>query len=160
MEANYGAKLQDILNGTSNTNLVCELRAGLTSVDPRGVWALPFPGASIVNAGHDSSNPTPNNLMWSDITVYNSTGALGGDELQDGPLYSTQAAGLAGMGCNYEGQLMTSGISRSMHPAGVNVCMCDGSVHFLLNSVDELNWCRMQSKNDGQLLTSDFGNAP
>ena len=103
-------------------------------------------------------NPAPNNLMWSQIGVYNGIGALGGDELEDGAVNASQAAGIAGMGCNYEGQVMTSAMSRSMHPAGVNVCMCDGSVHFLLNQVDELNWCRMQSKADGQPVDSDFGN--
>lgn len=156
MSANYGAKLQDITDGLSNTNMVCELRAGLTSIDPRGIWAMGFPGASVVNAGRDSYNPSPNNLLWSDVAVYNGTGALGGDELEDGTTYATKAAGLAGMGCNYEGELMTSAMSRSMHPAGVNVCMCDGSVHFILNTIDELNWCRMQSKTDAQPIDYDY----
>ena len=59
MEANYGAKLQDILDGTSNTMLVCELRAGMVSNDPRGVWAMPFPGSSICNAGRSILQSQP-----------------------------------------------------------------------------------------------------
>ena len=57
MSANYGARLTDITDGTSNTSLVAELRAGLTPIDPRGVWAMGFPGASIVNAGRTRTTP-------------------------------------------------------------------------------------------------------
>src|SRR5262249_15117115 len=60
MSANYGAKIVAITDGTSNTIMVAELRAGLSAIDPRGVWALGFPGSSIVNAGRASYNPTPN----------------------------------------------------------------------------------------------------
>jgi prepilin-type processing-associated H-X9-DG protein len=49
---------------------------------------------------------------------------------------------------------MTSAMSRSLHPAGVNVCMVDGSVHFMSNEIDELNWCRLSSKTDGQIVNS------
>ena len=65
------------------------------------------------------------------------------------------------MGGTTSGSLMTSAMSRSMHPAGVNICMCDGSVHFMMNQIDELNWCRYASKTDGQATYHfDFGNSP
>ena len=59
MSSNYGSKIEEISDGSSNTAMVAELRAGLTQVDPRGVWALGFPGASIVNAGRGAYNPSP-----------------------------------------------------------------------------------------------------
>ncbi len=44
-----------------------------------------------------------------------------------------------------------------MHAGGVNCCMADGSVRFVSNYIDEVNWCRLISKADGQVITvSDF----
>jgi prepilin-type processing-associated H-X9-DG protein len=116
-------------------------------VDPRGVWALGFPGASIVNAGRGSYNPSPNNLLGG-------TAADGGDELQDGGLYCSQQNAALGMGCTTSGSLMTSAMSRSKHTGGVNVCLADGSVRFIRDSITELDWCRLLSKADGQIITN------
>ena len=105
-----------------------------------------FSGASLVNGGRDVYNPTPNNLLGGIADD-------GGDELEDGALYCTPDGALKGMGCTTSGSLMTSSMSRSLHPGGVNVVMCDGSVHFIANTIDELNWCRLQSRCDGQIVT-------
>jgi len=147
MSCDYGAKISEIRDGTSNTILVAELRAGLTTNDPRGVWAMGFSGASIVNAGRAPYNPTPNNLI----------GGLpqdGGDELEDGGNYCTPAGAALGMGCTSVGNLMTSAMSRSLHTGGVNTCFADGSVHFIQNEIDELTWVRLLSKADGQIVNS------
>jgi prepilin-type N-terminal cleavage/methylation domain-containing protein len=152
MSANYGAKLLEITDGTSNTIMVGELRAGLKANDPRGVWALGFPGSSIVNAGRAGYNPTPNN------TISAPTGGDGGDELQDGatfcsdPNLGTQYR----MGCTVDGTLMTSAMSRSLHPGGVNCCNADGSVRFVRDSVSQITWVRLLSKADGQVLDNDW----
>ncbi len=152
MAANYGAGLLEITDGTSNTVMVAELRAGLKPNDPRGVWALGFPGASIVNAGRSAFNPTPNN------TASAPTGGDGGDELQDGAGYCSDAnlGPKFRMGCTTDGTLMTSAMSRSLHAGGVNCCNADGSVRFVRDSVSELTWVRLLSKADGQVLDSDY----
>jgi prepilin-type processing-associated H-X9-DG protein len=149
MAANYGARLLEILDGTSNTIMVGELRAGLTAVDPRGVWALGFPGSSIVNAGRASYNPTPNNLLGG-------VSADGGDELQNGDKYCNPATAALGMGCTTSGTDMTSAMARSLHPGGVNCCFADGSVHFVKNSVSQLTWVQLLSKADGQATGTDY----
>src|SRR5262249_7022868 len=126
MSANYGARIAEITDGTSNTIMVAELRAGIKSVDPRGVWAIGQPGSSIVNAGRDATNPTPNNRLG-DI---NSSGKYKfGDELEFcTSKYANPTQGsVDGMGCNGN-TLMTSAQSRSKHTGGVNVCLGDGSV--------------------------------
>ncbi|MDB5309477.1 MAG: hypothetical protein JWO38_3679 [Gemmataceae bacterium] len=150
MSTNYGAKLLDITDGTSNTIMVAELRAGLSAIDPRGVWAMGFPGASVVNAGRAGYNPTPNNTLGG-------TAADGGDELQDGSTYcSPQTAQLNKMGCTTSGSSMTSGMSRSQHTGGVNTCQADGSVRFIKDSISQISWVRLLSKSDGQVLDSDW----
>jgi prepilin-type N-terminal cleavage/methylation domain-containing protein/prepilin-type processing-associated H-X9-DG protein len=149
MACNYGAKITDITDGTSNTILVGELRAGLTAVDPRGVWALGFPGSSIVNAGRASYNPTPNNLL----------GGVpddGGDELQNGAKYCSPATAALGMGCTTSGTDMTSAMARSLHTGGVNCCFADGSVHFVHNGVSQLTWVQLLSRSDGQPTGTDY----
>lgn len=148
MCSNYGSPIAAITDGTSNTTLVLELRAGLSAIDPRGIWAMGFPGASIVNAGRAAYNPTPNNMLGG-------TSADGGDELEDGSTYCSVPTAALGMGCTTSGTLMTSAMTRSLHTGGVNVCMADGSGRFLSNNMDQLTWCRIQSKADGQIV-SDF----
>jgi prepilin-type N-terminal cleavage/methylation domain-containing protein/prepilin-type processing-associated H-X9-DG protein len=149
MSCNYGAKITEITDGTSNTILAGELRAGLTAVDPRGVWALGFPGSSIVNAGRASYNPTPNNLLGG-------VAADGGDELENGNQFCSPTNAALGMGCTTSGTDMTSAMARSLHTGGVNCCFCDGSVHFVQNAVSQLTWVQLLSKADGQVTGTDY----
>jgi prepilin-type N-terminal cleavage/methylation domain-containing protein/prepilin-type processing-associated H-X9-DG protein len=145
MCSNYGAKIADITDGPSNTFLVGELRAGLSPIDPRGIWAMGMPGASIINAGRANYNPTPNNLI----------GGLppdGGDELEDGANFCSPATAALGMGCTTSGTLMTSAMMRSLHAGGVQAVFCDGSVHFISNNIDQVTYCRLASKADGQVV--------
>jgi len=148
MSSNFGAQWRDIMDGTSNTTMVDELRAGLSPIDPRGVWAMGFPGASVVNGGRGAYNPSPNNKLGG-------TSADGGDELEDGSSYCSPTTAAMGMGCTTSGTLMTSAMSRSQHTGGVNVCLCDGSIRFLSDNLDQLTWCRLQATADGQVV-GDF----
>jgi prepilin-type N-terminal cleavage/methylation domain-containing protein len=45
---NVGAKLKGITDGTSNTLMLGEVRAGITALDRRGSWALGQAGASVL----------------------------------------------------------------------------------------------------------------
>jgi prepilin-type N-terminal cleavage/methylation domain-containing protein/prepilin-type processing-associated H-X9-DG protein len=149
MACNYGATLPQITDGTSNTIMAAELRAGLSAVDPRGVWALGFSGSSIVNGGRGSYNPTPNNLLGG-------VSDDGGDELQNGNKYCNLATAAQGMGCTTSGTDMTSAMSRSLHSGGVNTCFADGSVHFISNGISQLTWVQLLSKSDGQVTGTDW----
>ncbi len=148
MSANYGARFSEVTDGLSNTILVAELRAGKSPLDPRGVWALGFPSSSIVNAGRAASNPSPNNLLGDS--------GKDGDEIQTCSKFWTATIGSGDkLGCMKGGTLMTSGMSRSLHPAGVNTCFGDGSVRFIKNNIDEQSWGFLISKAEGSIVTVD-----
>lgn len=148
--SNYGATIEQVTDGTSNTIMVAELRAGINPLDNRGVWALGFSGSSIVNAGRQAYNPTPNNMLGG-------AGQEGdGDEIQSCDQIWTANIGALGMGCIQEsGPINCSATSRSMHPGGVMCCMADGSARMIYNSISEYTWCLLLSKADGETLPSD-----
>jgi prepilin-type N-terminal cleavage/methylation domain-containing protein/prepilin-type processing-associated H-X9-DG protein len=151
MGANYGAKIQAISDGSSNTLAVAELRSGISPLDPRGTWALGFPSASIVNAGRAAYNPTPNNSLGDS--------GHDGDEIENCVRFWAVGIGsLQRMGCidSKNGGVMTSGQSRSLHAGGVNVVFCDGHVILLTDGLSQRTWGLISSKADGQVLPSDF----
>jgi hypothetical protein len=43
--------------------------------------------------------------------------------------------------------------ARSRHHGGVNVCNCDGSVHFVLNTISTSVWSAMGTMNGGEVAT-------
>ncbi len=44
---------------------------------------------------------------------------------------------------------------RSFHPGGVNSLFCDGSVHFMKNTVNVATWQALGSINGGEVISSD-----
>jgi prepilin-type N-terminal cleavage/methylation domain-containing protein/prepilin-type processing-associated H-X9-DG protein len=137
---NFGATLTmlTVLDGTSNTILLNEVRtAGHLSVgDPRGVWAMGMPGASVTCACYcwDCTNPNDHNDNSDDVQggVNDSAGGMGA--WQTCPFQQAEA--------------------RSLHTAGVNVAFADGSVRFVVNEVSQSVWWAMNCRDDGISYTS------
>jgi prepilin-type N-terminal cleavage/methylation domain-containing protein/prepilin-type processing-associated H-X9-DG protein len=136
---NWAQTISRIPDGSSNTILLGELRTGshLSSLDPRGTWALGFPGASVLS-GHFS---------W-DCTVPN-TREDNADDCE-GCINDPQGGMGAWPGCPYQ-----QAQARSRHSGGVNVAMADASVRFVRDSISQANWWFMNSANDGR--THNFG---
>jgi prepilin-type N-terminal cleavage/methylation domain-containing protein/prepilin-type processing-associated H-X9-DG protein len=44
---------------------------------------------------------------------------------------------------------------RSRHPGGINVLLADGSVRFVKNSINEVTWWALGSRNGGEVISSD-----
>ncbi len=154
MGENFGSTIASVTDGLSNTACVAELRAGLTTADVRGVWAMGLGMASL--AGHAKSyNPTPNNLKGFNIIQGCNDG---GDEMQAGPILGQQVMNAAQLGMGFNcgsGMYNSGGQSRSMHPGGVNVGFGDGSVRYIKNSISNAIWIAILAKNDGIVLSSD-----
>jgi prepilin-type processing-associated H-X9-DG protein len=134
--------------GLTTMVAVDEIRAGVNSLDPRGVWALGFVGAS-TTAGHGIYRKCgrPNNPSIESDLVANCerVRALAG---------GSEALAAMGMGCK---TWFTSSVSfeagaRSLHPGGVNLLMLGGSVHFVSDDVGEQVWHNMHRRDyKGQL---------
>ncbi len=133
---NWAAAIPRIEDGSSNTIMIAELRIGshLGAQDSRGVWALGFPGASVV-AGNGWDCALPNTME---------------DNADDceGCVNDPKNGMGAWPGCPFQ-----QATSRGRHTGGVQVALGDGSVRFVRNSVTMANWFMMLSRNDGLTWT-------
>ena len=150
MSLNQAAKLRQIVDGTSKTILVAEIRIGLTEKDRRGTWAMGTAGASAMfwhGYGGDCNGPNPANDHSDDI---------------EGCSTVIQQVGLEvmrreRMTC-WEPCPSYQASARSQHgPGGVQVAFIDGSVHFIDDSVNTTGpwglccgvWDRLIASADG-----------
>jgi len=130
---NWGAALQRIQDGSSNTVMLAEVRSGayLGAVDSRGVWALGFPGASVVSGAPswDCLAPNGNEDNADDCTgcINDPTNGMG-----------------AWPGCPFQ-----QAGPRSRHIQGVQIAMADGSVRFMRNDIAVGTFYAMMMRDDG-----------
>ena len=57
--------------------------------------------------------------------------------------------------CGSNSYVQSHNAARSYHPGGVNVAMCDGSVRFAKDSVDEQAWRSLGSRQGGEVIRAD-----
>jgi len=135
---NRGITLLSIQDGTASTILIDELRIGPVAGDLRGTWAMGQAGASISAGNGRSDTPTPNVSQsgWDDIQGCSDQPAIG-------------------MGC-CSGCLSWQVTAKSKHTGGVNVAFADGHIQFVANSVTNLTWFLLHSRNDGQVISGNY----
>jgi prepilin-type N-terminal cleavage/methylation domain-containing protein/prepilin-type processing-associated H-X9-DG protein len=160
MGVNFGVSLAAITDGTSNTAFFAEMRSGVATIDIRGTWAMGMAGASLCCETRPY-NPTPNCKNWAGPPP----GDDGGDELQTCNFTWQRVPNLAalGMPCNTgpgnfggNGGLNNSGgQARSLHPGGVNVCLGDGSVRFIKDSISNTTWFSLIVSDDTWIISAD-----
>jgi len=150
MAINWGAKMNDISDGTSNTILLNEIRIGINASDRRGCWAMGLGGASVTGSNNRGDCILPNdNIEYSDdIEDCNAVRQAAG--------LGNSGLGILRMGCSNDNLPNnwpnTQAQARSKHSGGVNACFSDGSVKFIVNSIQQNIWGYVQSRNDGQAL--------
>jgi prepilin-type N-terminal cleavage/methylation domain-containing protein/prepilin-type processing-associated H-X9-DG protein len=124
MGANISVRMAEITDGTSQTIMLGELRAGLTSGDPRGIWAMSGGASSLW--GHGSVNEC--DMCGVNNPAEDAENFPGCDQLTSSLGKSTLLRDR--MGCYDYPSFNQAGV-RSLHPGGANVCFCDGSVHWI-----------------------------
>jgi prepilin-type processing-associated H-X9-DG protein len=127
MGGNLSLGLKQIEDGSSNTVMLGELRAGLSSSDRRGVWAMGMAGSSSIWAHSTDDCIGPNSCLPGADNIYGGPNVVRdvGDATM---LQECMAIGGGGAASN-------QAAPRSLHVGGVNVAFCDGSVAFITENV-------------------------
>ncbi|QDU57564.1 DUF1559 family PulG-like putative transporter [Aeoliella mucimassa] len=128
MGPNASIKLRQVTDGTSNTIMVGEIRAGINERDPRGAWAF----------GHAGGNLVAHNGFNSDDSGPNYCGGNADDIAGQGFNCSSAEALNECMPC-YGGSstdAIDQATFRSLHTGGVFVAMVDGSVSFVEDTIE------------------------
>ena len=140
--SNFGATISKITDGTSNTLLLAEyVRAMSATDDIRGAVWVDEAGCTEVYTKTPSGatgNYTPNTTAV-DILYHCTTLPA-----QNRPCIQNETA------------TVESAASRSMHTNGVNVLLCDGSVHFITNGISPTTWASAATIAGGEVPGSDW----
>lgn len=140
MRINFGAALNRMQDGTSNTMLLAEVLAGRQgNRDQRGCWALGHPGSSVIVTYSRGDCWGPNDTQQNSDDVY----------------YCEDFTRNPNTGGCWENCASTQATSRSAHSGGVNVCKADGSVTFVTDSISRGVWALLGSREDGRTFSLD-----
>jgi prepilin-type processing-associated H-X9-DG protein len=153
---NKSFAFKDVATGLSNVVIVDEIRSGPHALDSRGAWALGFVGSSVTfrhgladTNREDAYGPNNQNPSSDDIVGCAAVAAT------EGPTWLSSRK----MPCRSAPQdaaQASQATARSLHPGGVHVLMCDGSAHFLSDSVSLDVWYRIHKRDSDQAGGLDF----
>jgi prepilin-type N-terminal cleavage/methylation domain-containing protein/prepilin-type processing-associated H-X9-DG protein len=135
MGPNQSLSMKQIIDGTSKTIIVAEMRADPNPTASRGIWALQAGCSGLYAHGSNASNFSATSK--GDIGPNYAGDQLGGsgdivEDCTNG--WTNQQLYALGMGCIWTGSAGTQG-PKSSHPGGVMTVFCDGSVHWLDDSI-------------------------
>ena len=131
---NRGAEFKEIQDGTSSTIAVVEYLTG-TEEDLRGWFWTSQAGAALIFTKNTPNTSARDVLIGPAGEWCNTRTNLPGDNLP----------------CVGGGPQTAA--SRSRHPGGVNTLMCDGSVHFISDSINLTTWQDLGTMQGGEVAS-------
>ncbi len=150
MGVDQAVKLKQVIDGTSKTLLVAEIRVGLTDRDRRGTWAMGTAGASALfwhGYGGDCNGPNAANDSSDDIEGC-------ADVIREMSLDTMRKEKMT---C-WQPCPSYQATARSQHdPGGIQAVFLDGSVHWIDDSINTTGpwggccgvWDRLIASADG-----------
>jgi prepilin-type N-terminal cleavage/methylation domain-containing protein/prepilin-type processing-associated H-X9-DG protein len=147
-------RITDVADGASNTAMFAEIKRGLmrggvvttpTPMDPNEVRAVAAMTGADLLAPPAACNATAGNAYtYAGLEYYRSFAFTS--------FYThTVPPNYRGGDCTDLSNVHLA--ARSYHTGGVNVVLCDGSVHFISDGIDLETWRRLGARADGQVLT-------
>jgi prepilin-type N-terminal cleavage/methylation domain-containing protein/prepilin-type processing-associated H-X9-DG protein len=130
-------RLADITDGTSNTIAVAEYVRSLDGLNLRGYYYTNRAGAQFLYLTLTPNATAPDNLL--DNADFCGAGSNGNEPQVNRP-------------CVPGATDSNFASPRSMHPGGVNVLLCDGSVRFVPNSVPLGTWRALGTIAGGEVI--------
>ena len=153
--------LRKLVDGTSHTMMLVEIRTLDASSDQRGAWALAWNATSLLgldvhsltNRGAACSPTTPLGIGYQPDPDFvelaqppnNPPGRFNRDQLRE--CINSAQADIKNMPCSPERWL--SAAPRSLHAGGVQSANVDGSVNWIPDGIDLLLLAQLVSINDG-----------
>ena len=148
MAPNQSVSMKQINDGTSKTIILAEMRASPDPNVPLGVWALEANCIALyghggsswryqtqgAGSGYGSSDPGPNNAGVPNTAGSQTPAGMGDRVLNCGSSWTGTQLYALGMGCMNDGESGDAG-PKSQHPGGVQTVFCDGSVHWIDDSI-------------------------
>jgi prepilin-type N-terminal cleavage/methylation domain-containing protein/prepilin-type processing-associated H-X9-DG protein len=141
-----GRRVAEVTDGTSHSLLAGEVRTRDHVGDPRGAWALPWPGSSLITVDF-------HHVVESDAVTYDfaqTPNSPAPDVLFSCP--DAASAQLIGMPCHDRWPEYVADAARSTHPGGVNVAFLDGRVTFLSDDTPPETMALMVAVDDGEVI--------
>ncbi len=153
--ANTSYRLQDITDGTSNTAAFSEMMVGDQSN------SIATQNRDIFSPG--TSPPTPTQAIadcqripW--MTLSYQSWSFSGTPWTWGHAATSTYKSVSTpnkRSCMYGANARFLTTAGSLHPGGVNVLFCDGSVRFVKDSVNPMTWQAVGSRNLGEVISAD-----
>ncbi len=134
---NYGARIAEIRDGTSNTMAMGEYLTGPDD-NLRGTPWTPRVGAS---------------MIFTKVTPNSSADDVLADTRYCGPQHDQPSKNLpCRLTTDGFRHIDTTAAARSRHPGGVHVLLCDGSVRLVNENLNLQIWQDLSAINDGRVL--------
>ena len=175
---NTEIRIRDITDGTSNTLCASELKIGRNTgqwdptVRPREEWYRVVTGSRLQRSNNDAGRvwrATPAHIQaikqyyeQTCLAMFDSGSGWNGSSDEQGrfwaagrvywgPYFTTLVKPNAGPSCDVDNSVTDIDVKEpsSYHPGGVQAAMCDGSVRFISETIDQANWIAAGSIDDG-----------